>query len=131
MTGRSEKTPARLPASTTRAARASTSAGAADPASTRRRSASRTSRTMDVKRARGNPLTVGRPFSARRTWSTEGRLRRAVGSAFTESRLDLGADAADDLLRLRTPGLGGPAAFTGHRTPAHRLFGEATPQLVE
>src|SRR5512134_3268622 len=131
MTGRRENTPARWPACTTRPARVSTSTGSAAPASRRWRSTSRISRTMAARRARGMPAAAGRSWSVRRSWSPDGRPRSRARSVLIEGRLDLGPDAADDLLRLGAPGLGCPPALAGHAAATHGLLREAPPQLVE
>src|SRR5205823_4960591 len=132
ITGRSEKRPVRRARSTTRTASASAAAGAACPSRARRRSASSVSRTSAVNRARGTPWSSGRPASARRRWSTEGRPRSAASrSALIERGLDLLADARDDLLRLVAPGLRGPLPVAGLAAAAHGLLDETGPQLVE
>src|SRR2546426_245345 len=131
-TGRREKTPARRARSTTRAASVSGSAGAPRPSSTRFRSASRSWRTSAVRRARGTALSSGRSARRRRSWSTDGKPRRAVArSALIERGLDLLSQAGDDLLGLVAPRLGRPFAIAGLPAAAHGVLDEPRPQLVE
>src|SRR5262245_57607840 len=99
---------------------------------TRRRSASRTSRTRAVSRGRGTATVSGRSPTSRSTWSTAGsRRRRAARSALIERRLDLFAEARNDFLSLSAPGLDGPPSLTGLPSAAYRILGQPRPQLLE
>src|SRR5215471_4319341 len=137
MTGRREKAPCRS-ASMTRAARASRPPCPVSPEAARRRSPSRTSRTVAVRRTREIEASSGRPARSRTRLSTDGRARRARAiaadgppSALTQRCLDLLTHAGDDLLGLGTPRLRGPRGVSGLAPMTNGVLGEPGPELVE
>src|SRR5262249_45911831 len=132
ITGRSENAPWRPICSSTRPTTAAESGGSASPLMTRRRSASRTSRTRAVSRGRGTATVSGRSPTSRSTWSTAGSWRRrAARSALIECRLDPFAEPRNDFLGLSGPGLCGPSRLAGLSGAAHGVLGQPGPQLLE